>query len=241
MPEAAVHLRFVVLQIKTGLPMMRAAKKSGEIFANLESIVLSSRYKHKTDHLYAMIFNFRIVSDEVDNFKREIKVDATATFLDLKNAICDSVGYDKNQMSSFFLCDRNWEKEKEITFEDMGSDADQDVWLMDESVLGDFIDDEGQKLLYVFDYMTDRAFFIEMTEIITGKTLKDPLCTLSLGQAPAETVDLDEFDAKIDSKVAAAAAVGLDDLDADFYGSDSYDPDEFDSESFDEMSFDDKF
>ena len=42
-----------------------------------------------------MIFNFRIVSDEVDNFKREIKVDATATFLDFKNAICESVGYDK--------------------------------------------------------------------------------------------------------------------------------------------------
>ena len=188
-----------------------------------------------------MIFNFRIVSDEVDNFKREIKVDATATFLDFKNAICESVGYDKNQMSSFFLCDRNWEKEKEITFEDMGSDADQDVWLMDESVLGDFIDDEGQKLLYVFDYMTDRAFFIEMTEMITGKTLKNPLCTLSLGQAPSETVDLDEFDAKIDSKAAAAANVGIDDLDEDFYGSDTYNPDEFDTESFDEMTFDDKF
>ena len=36
-----------------------------------------------------MIFTFRIVSDEVDNFRREIKIDADATFLDLKNAICD--------------------------------------------------------------------------------------------------------------------------------------------------------
>ena len=39
-----------------------------------------------------MIFTFRIVSDEVDNFKREIKIDADNTFLDLRNAICDSVG-----------------------------------------------------------------------------------------------------------------------------------------------------
>ena len=96
-----------------------------------------------------MIFNFRIVSDEEDHFKREIKIDATATFLDLKKAICESVGYDKNQMSSFFLCDRNWEKEKEITSEDMDTEPDQEVWLMDESVLADFIDDEGQKLLFV--------------------------------------------------------------------------------------------
>ena len=93
-----------------------------------------------------MIFNFRIVSDEVDNFKREIQIDSTATFLDLKKAICKSVGYDSTQMSSFFLCDRNWEKEKEITFEDMDSDDDE-VYIMDESPLDEFIEDEGQKLL----------------------------------------------------------------------------------------------
>ena len=74
-----------------------------------------------------MIFNFRIVSDEVDNFKREIQIDADATFLDLKNAICDSVDYDKNEMSSFFLCSSDWEKEKEITMEDNGSDSSDDV------------------------------------------------------------------------------------------------------------------
>lgn len=182
-----------------------------------------------------MIFNFRIVSDEVDNFKREIQIDATATFLDLKKAICESVGYDATQMSSFFLCDRNWEKEKEITFEDMGVDADQDVWLMDESVLSDFIEDEGQKLLYVFDYITERMFFIEMTKLITGRTLKDPLCTLALGTPPPEVIDLDEFDAKIDAKAAAGAA----ELDEDFYGSDAYNDDEFDAQGFDEVNFDD--
>ena len=183
-----------------------------------------------------MIFNFRIVSDEVDNFKREIKIDAEATFLDLKNAICDAVGYDKNQMCSFFLCDRNWEKEKEITLEDMGSDSDQDVWLMGDSVLSDFIDDEGQKMLFTFDYLTDRNFFIEMRELITGKNLKDPVCTLALGAAPAQMVDLDEFDAKIDAKVAKVS--DLDDLDADFYGNDEFNPDEFDAAGFDEMTFD---
>ena len=185
-----------------------------------------------------MIFNFRIVSDEVDNFKREIKIDAEATFLDFKNAICDAVGYDKNQMSSFFLCDRNWEKEKEITMEDMGSDSDQDVWLMEDSVLSDFIDDEGQKLLFTFDYLTDRSFFIEMRELITGKTLYDPLCTLSLGHAPAQTIDMDEFNARMDAKAAKSASDNIDDLDADFYGNDEFNPDEFDAAGFDEMTFD---
>lgn len=181
-----------------------------------------------------MIFNFRIVSDEVDNFKREIQIDSTATFLDLKKAICDSVGYDSGQMSSFFLCDDQWEKEKEITFEDMDTDPGQDVWLMDETALDELILDDGQKLLYVFDYLTDRCFFIEMTKAITGRKLRDPLCTLSMGTPPPEMVDLDEFDAKIDAKAAAATP----DLDEEFYGEDGFNEDEFDAEGFDEMNFD---
>ena len=111
-----------------------------------------------------MVFNFRIVSDEVDNFRREIQIDADATFLDFKNAICDSVNFDKNQMCSFFLCDENWEKEKEITMEDMGSDSDEDVYLMDETILSDYIDDEGQRLIFTFDYLSDRSFFIELKQ-----------------------------------------------------------------------------
>ncbi len=186
-----------------------------------------------------MIFNFRLVSDEIDNFKREIKIDADATFLDLKNAICDSVKYDKNEMCSFFLCDDGWEKEKEITLEDMGTDSDVDSYIMDECVLSDYIDDEGQKLLFVFDYMTDRAFFIEMKEMITGKDLHEPLCTLALGKAPAQHVDLDRFEKELDAK-AAQKSSSLDDFDDDF-DENSYNPDEFDPEGFSEMSFDDKY
>ncbi len=182
-----------------------------------------------------MIFKFRIVSDEVDNFKREIDIDADDTFLSLRNAICESVNYDKNQMNSFFLCDGGWEKGKEITLEDMGSDSSEDVYLMEDTVLSDFIEDEGQRLIFVFDYMTDRSFFIEMKQSVPGKSLHEPVCAVSMGQAPAQFVDLAEFESKIDTKAAAAVS----DMDEDFYGSDEFNADEFDAEGFDEMSFDD--
>ncbi len=185
-----------------------------------------------------MIFNFRLVSDEVDNFKREIKIDADYTFLDLKNAICDAVGYDKNQLCSFFLCDDRWEKEKEITLEDMGTSSDEDVWLMEDTILSDYIEDEGQRLIFMFDYMTERSFFIEMKEMIPHKKLKDPLCTLSLGKAPVQLMDINEFEAKVDAKLAAAT---VDDIDEEFYGSDEFNEDEFDAEGFDEMTFDEKY
>lgn len=180
-----------------------------------------------------MVYKFRIVSDEVENFRREIEIDADSTFLSLRNAICDAVGYDKNQMSSFFICDEGWEKDVEITLEDMGSDSSEDVYLMEDSVISDFVEDEGQRLLYVFDYMTDRCFFIELHETEPGRTLLDPLCTVARGKAPAQNIDLDEFEEK-----TAKTTVVPPDIDEEFYGSTEYNPDEFDSEGFDEMNFD---
>ena len=109
---------------------------------------------------------------------------------------------------------------------------------MEDTLLSDLIDDEGQRLLFTFDYMTDRSFYMEMKELVPGKNLKDPVCSLALGKAPAQSVDLDEFEAKSDAKAKAAAVSAADDIDEDFYGSESFNDDEFDMEGFDEMTFD---
>ena len=68
--------------------------------------------------------------------------------------------------------DGNWEKLREITLEDMDLDASEDAYLMEDTILSDEIEDEGQRLILVFDYMTDRAFYIEMKSSETGKNLK---------------------------------------------------------------------
>ena len=127
-----------------------------------------------------MIYKFCIVSDEVDNFKLEIAIDSDDTFLIFLNTILDSIGYSKDQLDSFFVCDDDWSKGQEITLEEMDTDSDEDMWLMEDAVLSDFIEDEGQKLIYVFDYMTDRCFFMEMKEMQPGKSLFDPLCQRNL-------------------------------------------------------------
>lgn len=189
-----------------------------------------------------MILNFRMVSDEVDKFKREIRIDGDATFLDLRNAICDSVGYDKDQMCSVFLCDSNWEKQREITLEDMGFDTSQDSYLMDECVLRDFIEDEGQKLIFVFDYFTDRSFFLEMKKLEPRKTLLEPVCSLSLGNPPAQNVDLDDFDAKIDAKAAQQSKATIpepEDLGEEFYGTTEFNDDEFNLSDFEDLDLND--
>lgn len=130
-----------------------------------------------------MIYRFTLISDEVDDFVREIQIDPEATFYDFHEAIVKSVGYTNDQMTSFFICDDDWEKEKEITLEEMDDNPEMDSWVMKDTTISELIEDEKQKLLYVFDYMTERCFFIELSEIITGKEMKGAKCTKKEGDA----------------------------------------------------------
>ena len=170
-----------------------------------------------------LIYGFTIISDEVDDFVREIQIDPEATFFDLHEAILKAANYTNDQMTSFFICDDDWEKEKEITLEEMDNNPEMDSWIMKETRLNELIEDEKQKLLYVFDYMTERFFFIELSEIITGKEIKGAKCTKKSGEAPKQTVDFEEM----------AAGGGSLDLDENFYGDQDFDMEDFDAEGFD--------
>ena len=179
-----------------------------------------------------MVYKFKLVSDEVSNFSREIEIDANSTFLQLRNAILESVDYSKDDIDSFFLCDDEWNKEEEITLEDMGSSSDQDIWIMEDTPLNELIEEEGQKLIYVFDYLTERSFFMEMKESVPGRNLSDPICTVKRGKAPAQFVDMEEFDNKIDQQAKKIA----DDLDLeDLYGDTDFNEDELGS-GFDDLT-----
>ena len=52
-----------------------------------------------------MVYRFTLISDEVDDFIREIKIDSEATFHDFHEAILKAAGYKKDQLTSFFICD----------------------------------------------------------------------------------------------------------------------------------------
>lgn len=169
-----------------------------------------------------MIFRFLLLSDEVDDFKREIKIDSEASFLDLHNAILDSVGYTKDQMCSFFICEDDWTKKTEITLVEMDTSSEVDNYVMEDTRLEELLEDEHQKLMFVFDYMTERAFFMELREIVPGQDLDEPICSKSVGQAPAQMVSFDEFETKN----------GSSEIGEDFYGDSEYNLDELDTEGF---------
>ena len=170
-----------------------------------------------------MVYKFLILSDEVDNFAREISIDADATFLELQDAILDSVNFTKDQITSFFICDEDWEKKTEVTLIEMDSSSEYDNWVMESTKLSDLVDEEYQKLLFVFDNMADRAFFMELRSLEPGKHLEKATCTRSMGNPPQQLENFEEI---------TATAVSGNDFTADLYGDDQFDPSELDEEGF---------
>lgn len=168
-----------------------------------------------------MIYKFLIGSEESSNFKLEIAIDSEDTFMRLRNAILEAAGYDKETMDSFYICDEDWNKDKEVTFVDMDTDTDEDIWLMDETRLDELIDEEGQKIKFIFDYMTERYFYMKLKEIVPGKSLRDPLCMRKEGKAPKETVEFDFVPTP--SKVETPS---IEEIGEEFYGDAEFNEDE---------------
>lgn len=177
-----------------------------------------------------MVYRFVILSDEVDDFRREIQIDSDATFLELHEAILDSVNYTKDQMTSFFICDDDWNKEKEVTLVEMDTTSEEDNYVMETTRLSDILDYERQKLAYVFEFLTERSFFMELREIITGKSLDNAECTNSIGNPPSQITEFEEFDVK-------TPVTKTIDPEEDFYDDEEdFNLDEYDEEDFGNLS-----
>ncbi|MDR3194300.1 MAG: plasmid pRiA4b ORF-3 family protein [Tannerella sp.] len=170
-----------------------------------------------------MIYQFLILSDEVDNFRREIKISPDATFFDLHRAILDATKYKHDEMCSFFICDDDWSKKTEVTLIDMDASSEVDTYLMEDTALDELLEDEHQKLIFVFDYLMERSFFLEL-RIITGQNIGKPICSLAIGNPPPQSITIDEMEKRLEQHV---------DLGEEFYGDMEYNDDELDSISGD--------
>jgi len=133
-----------------------------------------------------MIYKFRFLSGENDNFVRDIEIESDKTFFDLHQAIQDSLGYSEGMLASFFLATDCWHKGQEFTLEKM----DDERLAMQDIRLEDYLEKEKQKLLYVFDYFNERALFVEF---VAKEEFKEnvlyPICTRSEGEAPPQFIE----------------------------------------------------
>ncbi len=137
-----------------------------------------------------MIFQFRIISDENKDFARELLINGDQTFLDFHNALQENLGYDPHQLASFFITNKAWEKQLQITLIDMMDEEDAEnetCTTMDCSRIEEHVNPEEQRMLYVFDFFSERSFFIELTELMKDLENKQlPKVSFEHGDPPAQ-------------------------------------------------------
>ncbi len=145
------------------------------------------------------IYKFRITTDEVEDFIRDIEILSNQTFEQLHYFIFETLEFKQSELASFFVCDQKWRRKHEVTLIDMGdddsftNDEDDDTLvqhkiprtIMQNSVLNQFIDDPHQKISYEFDYTNPLIFDIELiktTQAMQG--INYPRCTNVIGKLP---------------------------------------------------------
>jgi hypothetical protein len=134
-----------------------------------------------------MVFKFRLLSNEVKDFVRDIEIRSDQTFFDFHRMIQDDLGYDNSQIASFFITNQAWEKEKEFTLFDMTDEENNSLVPMDKAILRNYIRDPKQRLIYVFDFFNERTFFIELTDTQNEIRYSDyPAVIFSKGNPPQQ-------------------------------------------------------
>ncbi len=143
-------------------------------------------------------YRFRLLCDEQDDFLRDIEIKPGQTFKDFHDIVLNSLELEGNELASFFICDPLWNKQKEITLIDMGvkspdSDFNDDderkpvtvaipVMIMEDVKLREVIDDPHQRILFEYNFLSPRVFFIELIKIVDGDPKKHyPVCVKKEG------------------------------------------------------------
>lgn len=159
-------------------------------------------------------YRFRLLSADQDDFLRDIEIKPGQTFRDFHEIVKSSVGLEGNELASFFVCDPRWLKQKEITLIDMMDaqatpDPEDDnaqagnsipTEVMDNVKIRDIIEDPHQRLLYEYDFLNTKTFFIELIRILDANPQKEyPVCvkqegTLTVKNIPTYQSYLEEPD-----------------------------------------------
>ena len=99
-----------------------------------------------------MTLKLTLFSQEKEDFVLEILVDSDAKFSELHQLILDDCIYEEHPKQCFLICDEEWRVKHRICLQDTEEMRyDEDLNLMSRTRIGDFLEDEGQRLAYIFD------------------------------------------------------------------------------------------
>lgn len=145
-----------------------------------------------------LIYRFRITCEEHDGFLREIEIQPNQTFLDFHHILTESAELLHCERASFFMTDKKYKKDKEITLKaekrqvrKYDDDLDRVVTdfvtmpLMKAAKVKHYIEDPHQKMIYEFIGRDHFSFHIELFKIFQSDGIPSyPRCIKRVAELP---------------------------------------------------------
>lgn len=157
------------------------------------------------------IFHFRILMDNAPDVFRDIEIRENSSFLELHDTIMKAFSFSGMEMASFYASNNDWDKGEEIALMDMMDDIGAEpVRAMSDTLLSEMMEEEGSKMLYLYDFMRMWIFYVELVSIQQEREGAEyPEVVLLVGNAPLENskkeagpmpFDMDEDNPMFDSE-----------------------------------------
>ena len=111
------------------------------------------------------ILKFRIYFEEDDSVYRDIAVKHTQSFFQLHEMILKAFEFDSKHQATFYRSNDHWQRGREISLEKYSKTYRAEPLLMKETIIGSEIKNPNQKFIYVYDFVKNWSFLVELINV----------------------------------------------------------------------------
>jgi hypothetical protein len=111
------------------------------------------------------ILKFRIYFEEDDSVYRDVAVKHTQSFFQLHEMILKAFEFDSKHQATFYRSNDHWQRGREISLEKYSKTYRAEPLLMKETIIGSEIKNPNQKFIYVYDFVKNWSFLVELINV----------------------------------------------------------------------------
>jgi Plasmid pRiA4b ORF-3-like protein len=134
------------------------------------------------------VLKFRVYYEEDDSVYRDISVRHLQTFMDLHYGILKGYEFDSKHAATFYRSNDHWQRGREISLEKYDKSYRVPPLLMSDTTIGSEIKDPNQKFVYVYDFIKNWSFLVELINVSKEENNKHeyPALIKSEGIGPSQ-------------------------------------------------------
>lgn len=134
------------------------------------------------------ILKFRIYLEEDDSVYRDVAIRNTQSFLQLQQVIQKAYEMDSKHQATFYRSNDHWQRGREISQEKYDKAYKAEPLLMESTTVGSEIKDPNQKFVYVYDFVKNWTFLVELINVSREENpkLEYPALIKSEGIGPSQ-------------------------------------------------------